>query len=280
MTERPHLTVVPDPAPEDPARLRVPLTLAEGAPRAVVDALGQGWAIYGDDDAHGTPRLYFAHNDPERSLAPMPLDRLTRERGPVRPVSTNVSAQSVDYLTGALRDAGPKAALSVAAAITEAVRECDRRAIPAPTTILVSASESSTAAVLLALIADWGRDHAVAPRRLRHSSVEKIVDTLVSWATHPMTAFDVPAVLAQCFAAHADAVGLGLGLIAGHPPHNRALWRAVADQYLQPSAVYREGPDRLYHFLMSESDYYDADLFTDAVQIPANTVTLNEGSTP
>lgn len=269
MTAERRLSAVPDlPADDLQADLQaapLPRTLGDGAPRAVVDGLGQGWAIYGEDDEAATPRLYFAHSGAERRIAPMTLDQLASERGPVRPVSTRVPPPSVDYLTEALAAAGPKAALSVAAAMCDAVQYCGREKIPAPVSILISAAENTMAAQRFLIISKWARDHATANARIRHTSAQKITEVLVSWATHPLTAFDVPAVLAEVFAHHADATGLGHGLIGGHPPDARAAWRAVADQYLQPTALrHGEALATLYHYLMSASDYYDADLFPAA----------------
>lgn len=212
-------------------------------PSRVVDAEHRGWMLMGGRD--GAPEYMDASDfRAQRTLAP---DELAAQHGPLRPVRPPTEAD-VAELRAAMDLAGRKAIYSLAVAIYEARRELEAGRSdlewPEPMYLakrqLLAGRPGSWEADRLYNLALWPYPDKV--RRIHAEARERMTAVLLRWVSAPEQYTEVAETLAGIVSEHAD---------------ERGGWAAVADQWLQPGAMDREGMFLTYGLLYSLSEEFD-----------------------
>lgn len=213
-------------------------------PSRVVDAEHRGWMLM--LGAAGGPPEYMDASDyvAQRSVAP---DELAEQHGPLRPVRPPTETD-VAELRAAIALAGRKAIYSLAVAIYEARRELEQRRndLPWPEPMylakrqLLAGRPGSWEADRLYNLALWPYPDKV--RRIHAEARERMTAVLLRWVSDPEQYTEVAETLAEIVSEHAD---------------ERGGWAAVADQWLQPGALDREGMYLTYGLLYSLGDQFD-----------------------
>jgi len=231
-------------------------------PHRTVDVEGIGWCAShpGDRDDYPTYHPWFGG---ARDLTPMPYLALTAVRGPLRPVAPPDPVR-LNIFAGGLHMAGNRAVVTLAVAAWRAAKYLRQEGVPAPSTPLLSANEADPAAKAFTRLMLWGKsldEHpsnaAGGSQRIDRDQAEAIAGMLTALCVLLDVAYDIPAFVALAFQRAADY----------HATHERTtplappvVWRAMADQYLQPGTATgehaQERAREFYDYLLTGSDHH------------------------
>jgi hypothetical protein len=236
-------------------------------PSRLVDANNQGWLHTGDG-------VYRADYGKSRGLAPMTLADLAQQRGPVRPVEP-ITDEDDGLLRETFRRCGRKAIATMAAALDVVFHEVRQsrgglsnasESYDFAKRTLRAGREGSWESEVLHEIVLFGNGlnittrgpvHTVEARRAAGPSKrvdrdgrDAIADVIRRWVTDPTRYTEVAETLAYVVSRYADETAGPDG------------WRAVADQWLQPSGrlLAHEDFSICYRLLYSQSEHFNPDL--------------------
>lgn len=243
-------------------------------PYRIVDSRNQGW-LTRDDAGPGESGIYEGY-DPaaktgEERLEPRPLSDIEAEFGPCRPVLAPADSE-VDELRGAFELAGRKAIGSIASALDEVHDEARNRFGPwdadmhgtaayAKRTLTAGRPGSWEAAAIMDVVyfgnalnlyhrkgaASVAEMRGKGPnlRRVHVEARDRIAAVLRVWTSSDDHYTEVPETLAALVSRFADET------------HGADGWRAIADQWIQPSSLDRENFTGTYRLLYSMSEHFD-----------------------
>jgi hypothetical protein len=240
------------------------------APYRVVDRENQGW--HSTSRSEGGERIYAADYGFKRDLPDRPYLELARTRGPLRLVEP-VTAVDVMTLHALFAQAGRKAIATLASAL-EAVFHRLREQHGglanahesyefACRTIKAGREGSWESELLIDVVmfgnslnlapAKGGASWDVAARRAGgpssrvHATVQaRMAMMFLQWVTGPDRYTEVAETLAAIVSRYCDDQEAG--------------WKAVADQWLQPSALAKDDFRACYRLLYSLSEHFDSGL--------------------
>lgn len=242
-------------------------------PYRVVDADNRGWITNGDGTYHGFDPS--ADLDRERTLIleTRPLAAIEAEAGPVRPVVSR-SAEDVAQLEAAFAAAGRKLIGSLASALEQIYHEARERFGPwdsdptssagyAQRTLTAGRPGSWEASAVMDVVWFgnelnlWPREGAESVAHMRATGPntkrvdvaarDKIAAVLRRWVTDPAGYVELAETLAALVSDYADK------------HHDADGWKAIADQWLQPTSLDRENFVGCYRLLYSVSAHFNAD---------------------
>jgi hypothetical protein len=207
----------------------------------------------------------------EERLEPRPLGDIEAEFGPYRPVLPPADTE-VDELRAAFELAGRKAIGSIASALDEVHNEARNRFGPwdadtqataayAKRTLTAGRPGSWEAAAIMEVVyfgnalnlyhrkgaASVAEMRSKGPnlRRVHVEARDRIVAVLRAWTSSEDRYTEVPETLAALVSRFADET---------HGPDG---WRAIADQWIQPSSLDKENFNGTYRLLYSMSEFFD-----------------------
>lgn len=172
-------------------------------------------------------------------------DDLVAEHGPLRPVEP-MSTEDRDALRQALRDAGPKAVTTLAAALAH-IWEAGIVGYSAEriSNAMIAGRPGSWEAGLLLEVAYFGRDLLAPPRKRVHGpSFDVLVDVLGRAVDDEGPHHELAETLAADVSAVADERG----------PDG---WNTVVDQWLRLNSLARDDALLVYKLFYSGSEHYD-----------------------
>jgi hypothetical protein len=236
-------------------------------PSRVVDGHHQGWRWVDGE-------IYEADYGFMRDLPNQTLDELRRHRGPVRPVKP-VTAADKARLAEIFGVAGRKTVTTLAAALEEVWHRSREHhgglhnpaaSSDAATRALTAGREGSWESQALRHLVTFGNGLNLAPakrgqdnsvtalrqagpsKRVDRAAKQAAVEVLTTWITDPNRYTEVAETLALSVSQFADHIGADG-------------WKAIADQWLQPtSSLSRDDFTACYRLLYSQSRYFDPTL--------------------
>lgn len=228
-------------------------------PSRVVDRDNQGW--YTTADANGN--VVYSSG---RASPTCDYDTLQATRSPLRPVLP-VTDDDVDRITELLAASGRRAITTLAAALEvvhHRAREHGWHERPAESadygdaTMTAGRSGSWESALLLDVIhfgnglnlisdaPDSEEHRASGPnRRVSVPHRDQLAEVFQRWVSDPQRYTEVAETLASIVSEFCDS------------RHDADGWRAVADQWLQPTSLDRNGFTITYRLFYSRSQFYD-----------------------
>lgn len=215
------------------------MTAARGLPSRLVDGGHHGWWLMGGSGPEAQPR--YATSGRIRAEDLQTYDELAAGRGPLRPVLL-ITYTDCDELERQLAQAGRKAVYSLAVAVYRTIGRLrqDAGGMAAPGSSDTSFRQiragrpGSWEAHQLTDVARWAGHGRRS--RIHEDACAAMAAVLYRWCTDPDRFTEVAGTLAAVVSQHADQHGG---------------WRSVADQWLQPGSLDREGAHLTYGLFYS-----------------------------